>query len=78
MIMDKRLLKVWRERTDPTGKRIFFQLLHKAREFKEIGMYSAFGRAHLVGMWEAFKDNREDFTIADKMRDQWKQGGVFE
>ncbi len=55
---------------DETGKRLFRQLLRMARRiryFDPITRHSV-----LVGMWLVMKDNREDFTIADNMRDTWK------
>ncbi len=64
--------KLWRERTDPTGKRLFFQLLHKARELKGFDWILLESRTHLVGMIYVMSKNREDFTKADDLRDVWR------
>ena len=66
------LKKLWRERTDPTGTRLFFQLLHAARIFPVSAWHDSIRHTYLCGMQRAFEDNREDFDIADNMRDYWK------
>jgi len=55
---------------DLTGKRLFFELLHNARELKKDY------RPHLrlmvlAGMKIVMRDNHEDFIIADNMRSYW-------
>ena len=65
---------------DPTGRRLFFQLLRKARIFKKIGESTIVPKSYQglivstysLGYAEALFNNREDFTIADNMRDVWK------
>ena len=64
--------------TDPTDKRLFFQLLHKARTLKSLNWPYPFRKTCLYGMKCAMDMNYRDFTIADNMRDVWRQGGVFE
>lgn len=59
---------------DPTEKRLFFQLLHTARMFKPLGLYS---RGYLAGMRHAMIKNREDFRIADAMRSIWTHQSSF-
>jgi len=56
--------------TDATGKRLFFQLLHQGREMK--GYTQHHRLMFLAGMKKVMGDNREDFRIADSMRDVWK------
>ncbi len=57
-------------KTDETGKRLFRQLLRMARRTREFDHSTR--HSILIGMWVVMKDNREDFTIADNMRDTWK------
>lgn len=72
-------LEVWvtdtqpqRPNTDSTGRRLFFQLLHKARALK-VGGWERPGRnGYLLGMMRVMVDNHEDFRIADNMRDVWR------
>lgn len=57
-------------KTDPTGARLFFQLLHAARGLKKD--YRSHSRLMiLAGMRIVMMYNREDFTIADDMRSFW-------
>ena len=63
--------KMWRERTDPTGKRLFFQLLHYARMGKLLGVPVVNRKCQLIGMVQIIEENREDFTIADNIRGLW-------
>ena len=58
-------------KTDLTGKRLFFQLLHKARSLKKD--YRPHSKLMiLAGMRLVMRNNREDFDIADDMRGIWK------
>ncbi len=63
---------------DPTAKRLFFQLVENARRLKRFNWTPSERQKYLLGMLNVIKRNRKDFTIADSMRDTWKQGGVFE
>ena len=54
---------------DLTGKRLFFQLLHKARELWNWSWDNR--HLYLEGMRDSMLLNNEDFTIADNMRDVW-------
>ena len=63
---------------DPTGKRLFFQLLHMARLYKSIlpGIFAepeqrAAITGYLLGMGYMVNVNRKDFTIADNARSYW-------
>jgi hypothetical protein len=57
-------------RPDETGKRLFFQVLHRGRQLT--GDDPTTRWAYLSGMIFAMKKNHEDIRIADKMRDFWK------
>ena len=57
-------------KTDETGKRLFRQLLRMARRIREFDHSTK--HSVLIGMWVVMNENREDFTIADNMRDTWK------
>jgi len=56
---------------DITGRRLFFQLLHKARELKGNGWEYMARQTSLCGMMQTMIDNYEDFRIADSMRSYW-------
>ena len=58
--------------SDLTGKRLFFQLLHTARMLKTTKLSEVEQKVYLAGVWWTFKRFKEDFTIADDMRDVWK------
>jgi len=57
---------------DLTGKRLFFQLLHEARRISGYYWPPIARENYLSGMRKVMRDNREDFTIADNMRDYWR------
>ena len=58
--------------TNETGKRLFFMLLHRARIMKAGGITCETRHITLMGMRRVFIGCREDFEIADSMRDYWK------
>jgi len=52
---------------DPTGRRLFFELLHNARRIKHWAYQAR--HAYLLGMMRVMIDNYEDFRTADTIGD---------
>ena len=62
---------------DVTGRRLFTELLRQGRAMKQMGVTYFVLKSVLLGMYLVMSGHREDFQIADNMRDVWKnqQGG---